>query len=424
MFEKGEVVPIPMIAAEPIPVNIDEDDVRATGSIPSTYGSIEAEAAPLIVVDDESDLSKGTNGIVLFRDPAFAILFILHFVVVIWLAVSFGSFHIDEINLNVTTWKDYVDDDATDQLDDNNWSEIQKFVDDTIHWLDIYPSRIFSFVIIPSCLSAFGCSFVLTALAIPSCPFAAVKFSLLGTLAMALIVALSLSVAAQFNIFLVLLSTFLVGLVVYYVWIAWRVIPFAAVNLSIALQGISENCGVYLVAFLFSIIGFIWTVLWIYILVGVMDTLDKSYEAANPQQGGMSNNEYSEGKESDPLHGLVFFSLLISLYWTSKVLLVGFFFISFLSYVFTNREISRMWSRFQLQASWQRGVLLRPMPRDVAHLAYIALCFVPLLFLSVQYAWDLSLKPSLRGSVFYCNQHVTRAAKIRVKVVGLLLFVF
>jgi len=321
MYAKADAVPIPTIAVEPIPVTIDEDEAEDAEYRLSAYGSIEAEATSLIVIDDNIDISKETNRIIFLRDPAFAILFLLHFGVIIWLAISYGNFHIDEIDFNVTTWKDYVDDDATSQMDDNKWSELQKIVDETIQWVDVYPPRIICFIIIPSCLIAYGFSFLITALAIPACPTGAVVFSLLGTLAMTLIVSFSISVAAHFNVFVFMISAFFVGIVIYYICVAWRVIPFAAVNLSVALRGISENCGVYLVAFIFSITGFFWTISWFYILFGVMDSMDKAYETVHRQQGGTPNSDNAEDQKSDPIQGIVFLALLVSLYWTSKILL-------------------------------------------------------------------------------------------------------
>ena len=108
----------------------------------------------------------------------------------------------------------------------------------------------------------------------------------------------------------------------YYLKLVWKLIPFAAVNLSVALRGISANCGMYIVAFIFSMVGFVWAMLWLITVVGFIQAMDEAYQADHPRPADMSKQEYSTQEENGSLSGLVMFCFLVSLYWTGQVLLV------------------------------------------------------------------------------------------------------
>jgi hypothetical protein len=316
-------VPIAMIGVVPIPVTIDgaEDDNNENNTY-YTDAPILTEATALLpearaeIVKEPSSADSTP-----FRDLPWAILFLIHLSVMLWLAIDFGTFTVDKMDLNVTNWRNYIDDDASRPSDDQ-WMEFEIFVTEAEEWANVYPERILSYVILPAALVAYAVSYIVTALVIPSCPTAMVMICLLGTFAWAFALVLFVWVASHFNLVILVVGGCILGAVCYYLSRVWRLIPFAAVNLGMSLKGVSANCGIYVVAMLFSVAGFVWTIFWLYTLTGVMQALDRSYEENHPRPEGVSEKEYTREEQSHPSHGLVFFAMLLSLYWTTKILSV------------------------------------------------------------------------------------------------------
>lgn len=212
-------------------------------------------------------------------------------------AALHGSFGIDEMNEAI--------------------KEDEKIKDEALESAEVYAGRIFYQLIIPCAIAAFTVAWVVTAFVIPSCPTQIVQSSLLGYVGYAIITTIFIckSSPAWYSF---LGAAAIVGVTLYYVYIAWRLIPFAASNLTMVLQGVRSNLGIYLVVFLFSIVGFLWTALWFYVIIGLY--LDGSAQETN--KNGPEEDDYYEYQSTGP-GGFVFFLLLISLYWTSNVILVS-----------------------------------------------------------------------------------------------------
>ena len=79
----------------------------------------------------------------------------------------------------------------------------------------------------------------------------------------------ALRVDCSHQIFVYLSTAAMLVVVGYFVSVAWRMVPFAAVNLKGALEGINRNCGMYVVACVFAELGFCWVIYWLYVVVGV-----------------------------------------------------------------------------------------------------------------------------------------------------------
>jgi Plasma-membrane choline transporter len=321
-------VPLAIVGVEP--VSIDEDSsgiVNDNGR--RHYGSVPI-ATPLIGMPSEAHNSFEDAMIVnketpRFRDLPFLILYLVHLAIMIFLALDYGSFTtIDKMDYNVSNWRNLVDDDKI--ANDQEWEQFESLVSEAERWIAVYPPRILKYIIVPSAFVAYAISYVWTAVIIPSCPTAVVVSALLGSLALSITLTIAISVVSGFNIFALLFGFLMMACVGYYLKLVWRLIPFAAVNLSVALQGISANCGMYLVALAFSIVGFLWTLFWVYVVVGVMQAMDKSYETQHPRPEDMSRKDYANTEQDDPLRGFVFLAFLLSLYWTTQILLVRCFF--------------------------------------------------------------------------------------------------
>lgn len=311
-------VPLAIIGVEP--VSIDEENnhgVRNYGSLP--------EATPLVVSPDDhldgrlEDILKETPR---FRDLPFLILFLAHLVVILGLAIAYGGRTTElynKIDYNVTHWHTLVDDDTTS---DQDWKQFEDMALTTQSWAPVYLPRIAYYIILPTALVAYLVGYIWTAAILPACPTVMVVSALLGSVAWTFLFTISVGMASGFNVFAMLFCGLAMACVGYYLKLVWKLIPFAAVNLSVAVRGISANCGMYIVAFIFSMVGFFWMLLLVFTLVGLIIAADESYQAQHPPPVGMSKKEYSAQEGNGSLNGFVMFAFLVSLYWTSQVLLV------------------------------------------------------------------------------------------------------
>jgi hypothetical protein len=311
-------VPLAIIGVEP--VSIDEDSnngVRNYGSLP--------EATPLVFASDDQsylNLKDVINEVPRFRDLPFLILFLAHLAIILGLAIAYGGHTTQlftKIDYNVSNWQTLIDDDTTS---DEGWKEFEDILSTAQSWVPVHFPRILYNIILPSALVAYFVGYIWTAVILPACPTAMVVSSLLGSVAWTLVLTIIVGMASGFNVFAMLLCGLAMACAGYYLKMVWRLIPFAAVNLSVALRGISANCGMYIVAFIFSVVGFIWTLLWVCTVVGCMQAMEESYQAAHPRPANMSKKDYSAQEGNDSTNGFVMFAFLVSLYWTSQVLLV------------------------------------------------------------------------------------------------------
>jgi hypothetical protein len=313
-------VPLTIRSVEPVSMDVDYDErVRDYGSLP--------EATPLVFASDDqsySNLKDMIKEAPRFRDLPFLILFLVHLAIIVGLAIAHGR-HTTElfnkIDYNVSDWQTLVDDDTTSE---EVWKQFEDVLSTARSWVPVHFPRILNNIILPSALVAYFVSYIWTAAILPAWPTAMVVTSLFGSIALALVLTITVGMASGFKLIAMLLCGLAIAGAAYYVASVWRLIPFAAVNLSVALRGISANCGMYIVAFIFSIVGIFWTLLWVCTVVGCMQARDESYQAAHPRPADMSKEEYSFQEEIDSMDGFVMFAFLVSLYWTSQALLVRY----------------------------------------------------------------------------------------------------
>lgn len=308
-------VPIAIIQPVPVPVYIDQDDPNAAPS----YGAVQAEALPL-VPPSESDI-----GHPIFRDIPFAILFFIHLAVVVFLGLQYGSFgdfpSSDIHRWNVTELRNLMDDDGVNNnVSNEDWAKFATFLEEAKVWIDIYPIRVFEYIVAPSAIISFAVAYLATAVVIPSCPTAIVTACLLGTAGWALLFFILIIVGSHGSPVGVMIGLIVLGVVAYFLKLVWRSIPFASANLGVALRGISANCGMYLVALLFSFLGAVWVLFWLYVTIGVMEHQSKLHEQEHPKPDPMSHADYQQSMDN-PVQSWSMIGLLVSLYWTGNILL-------------------------------------------------------------------------------------------------------
>jgi len=281
--------------------------------VPIVVGGEYSEAAPLVGVD-EADFAEPV-----FRDVPWAILFLAHLGVMIYLSIAYGSFGTDTSNMNTTDWKQQLEQDMDD---DEAIHQVEAFAEQVEAYVEVYPMRIFWYIVLPSALLASVISYVGTAFVIPSCPTTIVQFSLLGSIGWVIAVTLITSISTG-SLFAWVMSAGLIAIVIYYVKIVWNLIPFASVNLNVSLEGVSTNWGLYGIAFLFSGIGFVWAFFWMYVTIGVLghQQLASYGEEAPVTDTEDDDDAYYESQGDQPQQVFTMFLLLVSLYWTSTVLL-------------------------------------------------------------------------------------------------------
>ena len=136
----------------------------------------------------------------------------------------------------------------------------------------------------------------------------AVTVSLYGSLAMNTLIALAFIILVP-SIIVIAIAIGFIAFNVWYVRQLMVFIPFAAANLKLASQAVSANSGMYLISFLFGLIGFVWLGFWSYTssALGLFDESDASD----------GDSYYGDG---DMEMGIKAFLLLLSLYWTLNVL--------------------------------------------------------------------------------------------------------
>lgn len=298
----------------------------------AVYGSTSQQAQPVVVVGGEYSETAPLVGVdeddfaePVYRDVVWALLFLVHLGVMIFLGVVYGSFGVDSAAayMNTTDWKQEIE---AEMDDDEAIHQVEAFAKQVEAYVEVYPMRIFSFIVVPCALLASGFCYFGTAFVIPSCPTAIVQFSLLGSIGWTIALTLLMSISTG-SVFAWLMSAGLIAIVVYYVRIVWNLIPFASVNLKVSLKGVSVNWGLYIIAFLFSVLGFIWAIFWAYVAIGVLgheqlETYTGDSSTA-PDTEDDDDDVYYESRGDRPQQGFTIFLLLVSLYWTSTVLLVS-----------------------------------------------------------------------------------------------------
>ena len=295
-------------------------------SAPSSYGAIPEtvvidETQPLVtavtpavvVKDDKEDSTPHC------RDVFFAILFWAHMIIMIWLGVWVAPAGYQNINIDWSSIEEEIQ--KSDDVTDKDMEEFEQFVKAITEYAKVYPMRIVLYLIIPCLILAFVIAFVVTVFVVKPFPKPIVYSSLIGSCLLTAFIMISSSLASG-SFFVFLLTGAGLAAVIYYITIAWRMVPFAAVNLKVALEGMSRNCGIYFVGFIFAELGFVWVIFWMFTLTGVSLKKNAECQAAHPDANfDLTSDDYDD--VCDPPFGLIVLFLL-SLYWTSTIIMVRF----------------------------------------------------------------------------------------------------
>jgi len=203
-------------------------------------------------------------------------------------------------------------------VSDKDLQDMNEFFTNVTEYVQVYPVRILLYLVLPCCLLAFGIAFAITVFLVRPFPRQFVYMSLMASVVLITILML-ISGLSTGSIGMYMLSGLGMVAVFYYVAVAWKMVPFAAVNLKVALEGMSRNCGMYWVGFLCSELAFVWLVFWLYTLVGVGAYMNQRCQEAHPDVNW--DDPLEENDICDPPFSVLLL-FLISLYWTSTVIMV------------------------------------------------------------------------------------------------------
>ena len=223
------------------------------------------EATPLVsvVVYDDSEQKEIIQPFC--RDLPFAIIFAVHAVIILSLGIFIAPKGFDQLQFNTTFIEEEIR--KEDEVTDEDSQEFKQVFTAAVEYIHVYPVRIVLYIVVPCCLLAYVFGVISTAFIIKPCPRVAVYGCLISSVAMVAILML-MSAVASGSIFVYAFTILAVGASIYYVSVVWQTVPFAAVNLKIAVEALGRNSGMYVVAFLFAELGFVWVLFWIYVVVG------------------------------------------------------------------------------------------------------------------------------------------------------------
>lgn len=268
--------------------------LHSYGAVPQVKSSGDIEEVNAVKSDGDgdswiksSDFQSATQGdYPRYQDVPFAVLFLIQLVVMLIFGITKGSWTIEG-----------MDDTSRTTIDDD------KVVQD----VETHISRAVFGLLLPCTVVAFFLAHVGTAVVIPMFPETAVKsclaLSLVSTGIFAVLVIASNP--AWYTCFPMLI---MFGLLAFYVRRVWCMTPFAAANLTMGIKASAENSGIYIISIFMMLVSFAWFIFWFYAANGIffqsikIESVDSEYDEEGMQWG-------------------LFFLLLVSLYWTSTVLL-------------------------------------------------------------------------------------------------------
>jgi hypothetical protein len=314
----GEQTPILSAAAQ---IDIPPYDQAQFVAIDEPYDQAEEEEAPLVNhhADIYVDINKDSpESQCPFRDWPFALLFWLHLAAIIYAGVTVSPLGYEVLADN---FPDVEEEFA--KADDITAEDIEKFkhfVSDAMDYVQLYPMRILIYIITPVTTLAFLYAFSISVFVVK--PFATfvVKSSLFSTVLFTAVAMLAIVFSVP-SAATVILAVVAIGASIFFVQLLWPMVPFAAINLEVALHGINDNCGIYILALFVSELTFAWIAYWCYVFTGFV-----FYESDACDDGSAGENGHRQLLDGDVVNcgsdGWLFLLFFISLYWTSSVLVV------------------------------------------------------------------------------------------------------
>lgn len=292
---------IPIVSAQPAPETVVFD------------GGDPDEMTPLMASVEVGPMDSAP----IYRDVPFAILFYIHLAIMLWLGIDIAPKGYDKIDINYTAIEDEMR--KGDDFTDEDIAQMEEFAKEAAKFIQVYPVRILFAFVLPCALLAFFFASLVMLFMIKPCPKTWVYGCLIESFAFVFIL-MTMSTIASGSFFMLLTTGISMAAILYYIKIAWRMVPFAAVNLKVALEGVGRNFGVYVVAFIFAKLGVLWVLYWLYVVVGTFAYKSAQCRAQHPDETfDIASDNYSD--VCDP-PGAIVLLFILSLYWTTTITMV------------------------------------------------------------------------------------------------------
>lgn len=269
---------------------------------------------PGVVVDDDDVDSQqredSPSWSFAFRDAPCGVAFLIHLSIFVWLGASVAPSGYDELCLNMTSIEDELRGDDNNGMTEEDLDNLVEFVGYAMDYVKVYPARILLYQYLPCMVLTFVIAYVATTFFLRPCAHVLMYLGLLCTAIVAYVF------LAWWCLFVITPNAIGFGMFVFlgivfakFVRSAWRMVPFAAVNLKVALEGVGRNCGLYVIAALQLVLGFVWVVFWLYTVVGLLIVQLKS----------CAEEMGDEAEHACSPNLLIILGSLLSFYWTSAV---------------------------------------------------------------------------------------------------------
>lgn len=297
----------------------DESTPLFFGMMNTTYG---ANATDQDKDDDDDTVPR-------FRDWFFAVAFIAHLCFVFfYIERKYSRSGYDNLNVNIASLEDALE--MVDDIPSQDLQEMERFIEQTGPYMNTFLERVLYYTVIPCAELSFVFVFVMLAFVIK-------PYTRMATLATLSVMVVGTAITMIFiltpgpSFFSFIIFCFIVGGLVYFLKIVWPMIPYASINLKCALHGLHANSGTYLLALLFAELSFAWIAYWFYIFLGTAFYYSEHCDEGPPddafnhprhlqQQQGEGGLDDASGDCKG--QGANFWFLILSLYWTSSVILV------------------------------------------------------------------------------------------------------
>jgi hypothetical protein len=288
----------------------------------------------VMLVETETAIATSSSRFTSYRDLPFAVAFIAHLAAMGIVGFTSGSY---EGLFNIPSYGDAANGDSG--------STVTTTIDtdtDTTSPADadafFMTPAVYSPIIIVASISAVASILIpsiVTSGLIPKYPRATVSASLLLSTISNILLAILLVVSFT-KWYTVVISMVWIGVSIWYYRAIQMFIPYAAAVLKIACDGISRHWGIYIVSFASSISSFLWLGYWVYVANGLDlwadldgggngDGGDDPSTATNTATGAYYDDYYNSGGTMTGKSAAKVFVLLLSLYWTSIVLMVRYY---------------------------------------------------------------------------------------------------
>ena len=272
--------------------------------------------------DNINGVVKPSAGEPAFQDPVFAVLWILQFLAVLYLGIFVAPLGYDGVSeqiedMNITAMLHEIPD-QNDDLSPEDKEEWAEMFDQLPTFLEVYVERIVTFAVLPAVEAAVIMSLVKIFFLFAPCARNVVRGSLIMTLLLALVFAISNVINSSSWVLPTMVSGLVLAGVSFFVYKVWPLVPFATINLRIALKAISfkNNCGAFIWGILLTELCCYWVCFWFYTSFGTLNIIGKDCGTSS------SDAALIEPQFSCTYQGWVFLFFLISLYWTTSVCMV------------------------------------------------------------------------------------------------------